>query len=103
MWVVWVRWGRNVMVKGRSGFIPTMDHNARHLEAHTTHHGCPGLDLPSPVAECGEWRDDHERPGVAAQLALELQHRDRLCGLAQAHLRATDGWPRGWWVRLRVQ
>jgi len=36
------------------------------------------------VAERGERRDDQEGPRDAQQLALELQRRERLRGLAQA-------------------
>jgi len=48
------------------------------------HHRRPGLDLPLPVAQGRQWRDDEERPRHMAQLPLVLEHSDGLRSLAKA-------------------
>ncbi len=55
-----------------------------HLSSRDPHHRRPGLDLPLPVAQGRQGRDDEKWPRHVAQLPLVLQHRDGLRSLAQA-------------------
>ena len=49
-----------------------------------SHHVSPGLDLPLPVPQGGQGRNDDVRAQHPQELLLEGQRGDRLRGLAQA-------------------